>query len=348
MRSPAALQDYFQSATQPVTNMGRTVSGPYSAAARDSSYSLYNVHATLAETAAPVGAIVSWAAGLPAIGTLPAVLATLPGGDWTLAKVQAAAGATGALGDKGAFPAPSAPAGTVFLSNVSHGSASSTTQYELSFPAVAIQARPRARARRRPPRLTHLLARPLAILALHSVPAQLPARDRREGPVRHGELGHARGLRLPVRAAVPRPGARPRVQHSVLLCCRVRGPAVLPVALDGIQARVEGLWPRAPLRCLRCRLVRCLTPAPRSFKTPPAPLTASTYPLKFGIIADIGQTLNTSNGLQNLANQNMRVCLFSIVGAKGLRCELSLSLACFRHTRCVSPPSAISCSTRAI
>lgn len=48
-----------------------------------------------------------------------------------------------------------------------------------------------------------------------------------------------------------------------------------------------------------------------SFITPPAPNTASTYPFTVGFIADIGQTMNTSMTMQNLANQQPNLVLYA-------------------------------------
>ena len=46
-----------------------------------------------------------------------------------------------------------------------------------------------------------------------------------------------------------------------------------------------------------------------SFITPPAPSTAATYPFTLGLIADVGQTINTSTTMLGLAQQNVNLLL---------------------------------------
>ena len=46
-----------------------------------------------------------------------------------------------------------------------------------------------------------------------------------------------------------------------------------------------------------------------SFTTPPSPSTSATYPFTLGLIADVGQTMNTSTTLLGLAQQNINLLL---------------------------------------
>ena len=226
--------DFFQSSTQSVTANGRTATSFLTAASASGSANIYNVHSTLSNqgSAAAPQAIVSFSMGVPTIGTYATV--------WP-------SGTPPATGVSGAFAAPSAPAGSVWLSTTSKGNGAATSAYSI-------------------------------------------------GPVSAYAIQYLRNYTGTSMTSDPAGNMTWGIPNTFVY-----------LSAPLYHATVTGLTPNT--RYYYVVGSATATSLEFSFITPPAPGTSATYPFTLGLIADVGQTVNTSTTMLGLAQQNVNLLL---------------------------------------
>ena len=212
----------------------RTVSSFFSAAALTSTAYIYGVHSTpTGSNAASPAVIVSFSMGLPTIGPISAV--------WTSASMPNTGTASAA------FPAISAPAGMVWLSNSSQGNGAAPSAYSMG-PSTAS-----------------------AIQYLRNYTGTAQTQD----PSKKFSYGVPNTF---VYLSAP-------IYHTTI---------------TGLQPATQYFYIVGS---------STTTSVEFSFTTPPLPNASNTYPYVVGLIADVGQTVNTSTNLLGLAQQNVDLLL---------------------------------------
>lgn len=262
----------------------------FQSAALSSTSNLHSVHTTLsnAGTGASPAVIVSWASGLPTIGPVATV--------WPSATPPATSATSGA------FPG-SGPAGTVYLSTTAQGNGAPVAAYTRSVQASPIQYLKN---------YTCVRGESGGPVRVACCSSSLPVLRRRTTADVFDNSGNKNW-------GVP-------ANMCVLFALANKGDKGDP----GECAEMRSLSPHTPARCylsanLYHTTVTGLAPGTTyffvvgspssgysqeaSFTTPPAPNSASVYPYTLGLIADIGQTQNTSKGMGYLAALRPQVVL---------------------------------------